>query len=59
MKPVQLDLFAWADNRPSAQIIDAIPAIVRRIWRERNQQTHQHAGQVITLPRPMPERKTA
>jgi hypothetical protein len=28
-RPDQLDLFAWADNRPSAQIIDIVPIIVR------------------------------
>lgn len=29
MKKDQLDLFTWADNRPSAQVIDLIPIIVR------------------------------
>lgn len=31
MKKDQLDLFAWADNRPSAQIIDIVPIIVRNM----------------------------
>lgn len=29
MKQDQLDLFVWADSRPSAEIIDLIPIIVR------------------------------
>lgn len=29
MKKDQLDLFAWAENRPTAQIIDLVPIIVR------------------------------
>ncbi|MDJ1632509.1 hypothetical protein [Rhizobium rhizogenes] len=29
MKKDQFDLFAWADSRPSAQIIDLTPIIVR------------------------------
>lgn len=31
MKKHQLDLFAWADNRPSAEIIDLTPIIVRNM----------------------------
>lgn len=31
MMPRQLDLFLWADSRPSAQIIDALPRILARI----------------------------
>lgn len=31
MKKDQLDLFAWADARPSAQIIDLVPIIVRNM----------------------------
>ncbi|MDX0409229.1 hypothetical protein GHK39_03925 [Sinorhizobium medicae] len=29
MKTHQLDLFAWAETRPTAQIIDLTPIIVR------------------------------
>ena len=29
MKPEQLDLFAWADARPIAEIVDLVPIIVR------------------------------
>lgn len=29
MKNQQMDLFTWADNRPSAEIIDLTPIIVR------------------------------
>lgn len=28
----QPDLFEWAENRPSAEIINAVPLIARRIW---------------------------
>ncbi|MCF3638723.1 hypothetical protein LXM94_01895 [Rhizobium sp. TRM95111] len=31
MKKDQLDLFTWADNRPSAQVIDLVPIIVRNM----------------------------
>lgn len=31
MTPEQLDLFKWAQNRPSAQIIDIVPIIVRNM----------------------------
>lgn len=27
----QLDLFQWADSRPSAEVIDLMPAIIKRI----------------------------
>ena len=30
------DLFVWADQRPTAQIINFIPHIARKIWRERH-----------------------
>ncbi|WOS62160.1 hypothetical protein [Sinorhizobium fredii] len=29
MKKDQLDLFAWAESRPTAEIIDLVPIIVR------------------------------
>jgi hypothetical protein len=31
MKKDQLDLFVWADARPSAEIIDLVPIIVRNM----------------------------
>lgn len=31
MKTNQLDLFVWADNRPSATVIDLVPIIVRNM----------------------------
>jgi len=31
MKKDQLDLFVWADSRPSAEIIDLVPIIVRNM----------------------------
>lgn len=27
----QMDLFQWADNRPTAEVIDLMPAIIRNI----------------------------
>lgn len=27
----QLDLFTWADNRPTAKVIDLMPAIIKNI----------------------------
>lgn len=26
----QLDLFAWAESRPTAQVIDAMPALIKK-----------------------------
>jgi hypothetical protein len=31
----QLNLFVWADNRPSAQVIDIIPIVALRMWQRR------------------------
>lgn len=31
MKKDQLNLFAWADSRPSAEVIDLVPIIVRNM----------------------------
>jgi hypothetical protein len=33
--PAQLDLFEWAAKRPTAKMLDALPGIARRLWRER------------------------
>ncbi|WP_275790507.1 hypothetical protein [Pararhizobium gei] len=30
----QLDLFEWADNRPTAKVIDIMPALISKIARE-------------------------
>lgn len=36
--PRQLDLFEWAAKRPTAKLLDALPGIARRMWRERAMQ---------------------
>ncbi|MBB3610979.1 hypothetical protein FHX11_003931 [Rhizobium sp. BK602] len=48
----QLDLFAWSDSRPSAQIIDLVPIIVRNMPDE--DPTYPEPAKVI---RPRFERK--
>ena len=57
--PKQLDLFAWADHRPTAKIISAIPGIARRIWRERAMQQPNHPGNVVSMPARLDERRRA
>jgi hypothetical protein len=57
--PAQLDLFAWADQRPSAKVISAIPGIARRIWRERAMQQPNHPGNVLHMPARLDERRRA
>lgn len=47
MKPEQLDLFAWADARPSAEVISAIPGIAARVWRELYQPRKRIDGTVL------------
>lgn len=32
----QLDLFEWASTKPTAQIINWIPHLAKRMWEERN-----------------------
>lgn len=48
---VQMDLFAWAENRPSAKIISAIPGIAKRMWRERHMQQPNNSPQIVPLRR--------
>jgi hypothetical protein len=31
----QMDLFVWADSRPSAVVIDIIPFVALRMWQRR------------------------
>lgn len=50
MKPQQLDLFAWADSRPSAEIVDFIPHVVRQIYRQRGQPRVERGGELVTFP---------
>lgn len=48
--PNQGDLFAWADSRPRAIILNAIPRIAARMWSERFGPIHQREGRLIDLP---------
>jgi hypothetical protein len=57
--PTQLDLFAWADQRPTAKVLSAIPGIARRIWRERAMQQPNHPGSIVAMPRSVDERRRA
>ena len=46
----QLDLFAWAASRPTAKILDMIPGLAKRLWRERAmQQPHNPDTPVVPL----------
>lgn len=38
----QLDLFVWANSRPSADIIDWIPHLAKRMWAERGLELPHH-----------------
>jgi hypothetical protein len=49
--PRQLDLFAWADQRPTAKIISAIPGIARRIWRERRMKQPNNPPHIVPMRR--------
>ncbi len=48
--PAQMDLFAWADARPSAKVLDAIPCIAKRMWRERLEPIAHREGRLVTFP---------
>ncbi|MHA6641326.1 hypothetical protein [Mesorhizobium sp. A623] len=49
----QLDLLEWADNRPTAKILDAIPRIARRMWDERGLLPAAREGDLVVLhPQP-------
>jgi hypothetical protein len=49
--PAQGDLFAWADSRPTAIILNAIPGIARRMWRERHMQQPNHPPHIVPMRR--------
>jgi hypothetical protein len=55
----QLDLLEWAANRPTARILSVIPAIARRMWRERHQAPAASDGKLIALPGRDDQRKRA
>jgi hypothetical protein len=54
----QLDLFAWADSRPSAEIIDWIPHLAKRMWAERGQEL-PHYPETPVMQFRHAERRTA
>lgn len=43
----QLDLFAWAAQRPSAVILSVIPGLAKRMWRERHMQQPHNPPHII------------
>lgn len=45
----QLDLFQWADSRPSAQIIDIMPAVIKRICAQPHPFPRKD-GEIVSLP---------
>lgn len=46
----QLNLFAWAGaNETAGNVVDFIPHIARRIWRERNSPLQAHEAQLISI----------
>lgn len=48
----QLDLLEWAENRPSADVIDIVDRIALRIWYRRFWPKPQHpCKEAINLPR--------
>lgn len=44
----QLDLFQWADSRPSAEIIDIMPAVIKRICAQPHPFPRKN-GELVTL----------
>lgn len=46
----QLDLFQWANGRPSAEVIDLMPAIIRNICAQPYPFPRKD-GEVVTLKR--------
>jgi hypothetical protein len=46
----QLDLFEWAENRPTAKILDAIPRIAKRMWAERFDPIAVREGRLVPMP---------
>ena len=48
--PRQMDLFEWAALRPTGEILNAIPAIARRMWQERFMQFPETNGVIVVMP---------
>ncbi|TIQ05721.1 hypothetical protein [Mesorhizobium sp.] len=47
----QLDLLDWAESRPTAKIISALPGIYKRMWRERHMQQPHNDPHIVPLRR--------
>lgn len=54
----QLDLFEWSANRPTAQIINWIPHLAKRMWEERSNPIQPQQATIMNF-RPTGERKIA
>lgn len=54
----QLDLFEWSENRPTAQIINWIPHLAKRMWEERSNPIQPQQATIMDF-RPTGERKIA
>ncbi len=48
--PRQMDLFEWAARHPTAKILNAIPAIAKRMWQERFMQFPETNGVIVAMP---------
>ncbi len=46
----QMDLFVWADSRPKAEVIDLMPAIIKRICAQ-PYPFPKKDGELVTLKR--------
>lgn len=44
----QMDLFQWADSRPSAEIIDIMPAVIKRICAQPHPFPRKN-GEIVSL----------
>ncbi|WP_185970432.1 MULTISPECIES: hypothetical protein [unclassified Mesorhizobium] len=49
--PAQLDLFVWAQKRPTAKVISAIPGLAKRMWRERHMVQPNNPPSILLLRR--------
>lgn len=45
----QLDLFHWADARPTAEVIEWIPHLARKLWLDRRSEPIQHEARILPL----------
>ncbi|MGO6938536.1 hypothetical protein [Rhizobium johnstonii] len=47
----QIDLFEWAASRPSADVIDIMPALIRKIASEAVWPPTPKSGEIVMLKR--------